>query len=83
MAGMGGTDGISIDTRLTVIVLIPASCCLLVCCWSNVHSIEHLYEVLPHRGQKIHNFFEQVFETCVRDRYRGFLDELPDAALWS
>jgi hypothetical protein len=50
---------------------------------SNVHSIEHLYEVVPHRREKIHNFFEQVFETSVRDRYRGCLDELPDAALWS
>jgi hypothetical protein len=50
---------------------------------SNVRSIEHLYEVVPHRPEKIHNFFEQVFETSVRDRYRGCLDELPDAALWS
>jgi hypothetical protein len=50
---------------------------------SNARSIEHLYEVVPHRPEKIHNFFEQVFETSVRDRYRGCLDELPDAALWS
>jgi len=36
---------------------------------SNTRSIEHLCDFLPHRADKVHDFFEQVFDSTAQARY--------------